>query len=99
MLPLLQARLDSIGQVQRTRPRYWKLLFFRQQGDRAWWPGIVTEENSAFVTVALPWAQMMVRGRRKIFDEKIAPGTHVMIRVGKVHPLQNEITVMECLEE
>ena len=99
LLPLLQARLDSVGHIQRTRPRYWKLLFFRQQGDKAWWPGIVTEENNAFVTVALPWAQMMVRGRRKLFDEKIEPGAQVMIRVGKIHPLQNEITLLEVLEQ
>lgn len=99
LLPLLQARLDSVGQVQRTRPRYWKLLFFRQQGDKAWWPGVVTDENNAFVTVALPWAQIMVRGKRKLFHEKIVPGTHVMVRVGKIHPLQNEITLLEVLEQ
>ena len=99
LLPLLQARLDSVGHIQRTRPRYWKLLFFRQQGDKAWWPGVVTEENNAFVTVALPWAQMMVRGRRKLFDEKIEPGAQVMIRVGKIHPLQNEITLLEVIEQ
>ena len=29
------AVLDAAGQVQRFRPRYWKLLYFRQQGDKA----------------------------------------------------------------
>lgn len=34
LLPLLNAHLDAAGQVQRFRPRYWKLLYFKQQGDR-----------------------------------------------------------------
>ena len=64
LLPHLSARQEAVGQVQRFRPRYWKLLFFRQQGDRVWWDGVVTEENEAFASVALPWAQLVVRGRR-----------------------------------
>ena len=38
LLPLLNTHLDAAGQVQRFRPRYWKLLYFRQQGDKKWWP-------------------------------------------------------------
>ena len=43
MLPILSARLDAVGQIQRFRPRYWKLLYFRQQGDKVWWDAVVTE--------------------------------------------------------
>ena len=45
LLPLLNAHLDAAGQVQRFRPRYWKLLYFKQQGDR-WWPAVITDETT-----------------------------------------------------
>ena len=98
LLPLLAARQDEVGQVQRFRPRYWKLLFFRQRGDKQWWPAEVTEEHEFFVTVALPWAQLMVRGKRALFDEKTHPGLRVEVRLGKVNPLLNEIHILESRE-
>ena len=98
LLPLLSARQDAVTQVQRYRPRYWKLLFFRQQGDKKWWDGVVTDENEAFVTVSMPWAQLMVRGRRNQFEEKTYPGQQVQIRIGKVSPLLNEIQILEVRE-
>ena len=98
LLPMVSARTDAAAQVQRIRPRYWKLLFFRQQGDKQWWDAVVTEENDAFVTIALPWAQLLVRGRRRQFDEKIDVGTHVQVRLGKVQPLFNEIHLLEVRE-
>lgn len=98
LLPMISARLDAVGQVQRFRPRYWKLLFFRQQGDKKWWDAVVAEENEAFVSVSLPWAQLVVRGRRRQFDEKTYAGMHVQVRLGKVQPLLNEIQVLEVRE-
>lgn len=98
LLPLLSARMEAVTQVQRVRPRYWKLLFFRQQGDKHWWDAVVCEENDAFVTVSLPWAQLLVRGRRRQFDEKTYPGQRVQIRIGKVAPLLNEIHILEVRE-
>lgn len=98
LLPMVSARLDAAAQVQRFRPRYWKLLFFRQQGDKKWWDAVVAEENEAFVTISLPWAQLMVRGRRRQFDEKTYAGMHVQVRLGKVQPLLNEIQVVEVRE-
>ena len=98
MLPLLNARLDSVGQIQRFRPRYWKLLYFKQQGDKVWREAIVTEENDAFVTVSLPHEQIFVRGRRKSFGDKVNPGQHFMVRIGKVHPLNNDIQIMDAME-
>ena len=98
LLPMVSTRLDAAAQVQRFRPRYWKLLFFRQQGDKKWWDAVVAEENEAFATISLPWAQLMVRGRRRQFDEKTYAGMHVQVRLGKVQPLLNEIQVVEVRE-
>lgn len=98
LLPILSARADAVTQVQRMRPRYWKLLFFRQQGDKEWWDAVVAEENEAFVTISLPWAQLMVRGKRRQFDDKLYPGMHLQVRLGKVSPLLGEIQVLEARE-
>ena len=96
LLQALSPALDGAGQVQRFRPRYWKLLFFRQQGDKVWWPGVITEENDAFVSVSLPDQGMFVRGRRRLFDDRAHPGLQVDVRIGKVHPLYNEIMILEA---
>ena len=98
LLPLISARSDALAQIQRQRPRYWKLLFFRQQGDKKWWDAVVADENEAFVTLALPWAQIMVRGKRRQFDEKLLPGMRLQVRLGKVNPLLGEIQVLEARE-
>ncbi len=97
LLPVLNAHLDAAGQVQRFRPRYWKLLYFKQQGDR-WWPAVITDENDAFVTVNLPKEQMVVRARRQFFGERTHPGQELEIRLGKVHPLHNEFQLVETRE-
>lgn len=99
MLPILSARLDAVGQIQRFRPRYWKLLYFRQQGDKVWWDAVVTEDNDMFVTVSLPEQQIFVRGRRKSFGDKVYPGQRLSVRIGKVHPLENEIQIMDVMED
>lgn len=96
LLNVLSPALDAAGQVQRFRPRYWKLLFFRQKGDKVWWRGVITEENDAFVSVSLPEQGIFVRGRRRLFDERAHPGLAVDVRIGKVQPLYNEITVLEA---
>lgn len=96
MLAALSPALDAAGQVQRFRPRYWKLLHFRQKGDKVWWPGVITEENDNFVSVSLPEQGMFVRGKRRLFDERACPGMAVAVRIGKVHPLYNEIQIMEA---
>lgn len=95
LLGSLSLALDAVGRVQRFRPRYWKLLYFQQQGDKIWWPGIVTEENDAFVSVCLPDQAIFVRGRRRLFDDKVYPGMAVQVRIGKVHPLYNAISIVE----
>jgi exoribonuclease-2 len=98
LLPLLNARLDAAGQVQRFRPRYWKLLYVRQLGDKFWWDGVVTEENDGFVTINLPREQLFVRGKRKLFSERVYAGQAVQLRLGKVDPLENKIFILEVAE-
>ncbi len=98
LLPLLDARLDAAGQVQRFRPRYWKLMYLRTFGDKHWWNGVVTEENDAFVSVALPREQIFVRGKRKLFGDRVFAGQTVQVRLGKISPLYNEVTILEAAE-
>ena len=98
MLFKLNMYLDAAGQVQRFRPRYWKLLYFRQQGDAAWWDGVITEENDHVVSVSLPAQQLFVRGKRALFGERTSPGTAVRVRLGKISPLYNDIALLEVQE-
>ncbi|MDL2207413.1 ribonuclease catalytic domain-containing protein [Desulfovibrio sp. OttesenSCG-928-M16] len=98
LLPTISACADAVNQVQRQRPRYWKLVFFRSHGDRAWWDGVVADENDAFATFSLPWAHLLVRGKRRRFGDKLYPGMRVQVRLGKIDPLLGEIQVLEARE-
>ncbi len=98
ILPLLHMRSDMAGQVQRFRPRYWRLQYMRQEGDKKWWDAVITEENDNFATVSLPREQLIVRGRRHLFGERACPGQEVQVRIGKVNPLYNEISLLEVME-
>ena len=55
------------------------------------------KENDAFVSVSLPEEGMFLRGRRRLFDERACPGMAVQVRVGKVNPLYNEISILEAV--
>lgn len=98
MLMTLNMRLDAAGQVQRFRPRYWKLQYVRQHGDKYWWDGVITEENDNFASVSLPREQLFVRGKRHLFGERASPGQPVQVRLGKVNPLYNEMVLLEVAE-
>ncbi len=99
MLPSLNARLEAVGRAQRFRPRYWKLLYFKMNCKKRLFDGVVVEENQTFVTVALPLEQLLVRGPRNMFSEKLYPGQRLKLRLGRIDPLNNEIHVLEALEE
>ena len=99
LLPVLSARLEQSGKVQRFRPRYWKLLFYQQAGDKAWWEAVVSEENDHFVTLSLPLAQIFVRVKRKTLGDKIYGGQRFRVRLGKINPLLGEIQVLAAQEE
>ena len=98
MLPQLTACSETTAQIQRYRPRYWKLLFYKQMGDKVWWDAVVTDENDAFVQLSLPLTQISLRVRRKMLDDKIYPGQRIKVRIGKVHPLRNEIQAVGVME-
>ncbi|MCR4667140.1 MAG: RNB domain-containing ribonuclease [Desulfovibrio sp.] len=96
-LSLLSRALERAGRVQRNRPRYWKLVYFRQQGETVWWSGTVTDINEHVVTVSLPREAISVRGKRALFDDRTLPGSSVRIRIGKVLPLWNELQIVEAM--
>lgn len=99
LLENLQPSLDAAAHAQKFRPRYWKLLYFKQAGDKKWWPAVITEENDNFVSASLPEQGIFVRGKRQMFDERACPGTHVRLRLGKINPLCNEIFILEAAPE
>ena len=53
-------------------------------------------ENDAFVNVSLPEQGLFVRGRRQLFDERACPGMEVVVRLGKINPLWNEVQIMDA---
>lgn len=95
LLNFFSPHLDSASQAQKFRPRYWKLLYFRQQGDKVWWPGVITDENDMHVFVSLPDYGLFARGKRELFEERASPGMEVSVRLGKINPLYNEIHILE----
>lgn len=95
VLPLLNSRLEAAAQVQRFRPRYWKYLHVRQKGD-FWWPAIIIDENDAFVFVGIPAVQVGLRARRALFGERAQVGQEIEVRLGKVRPLQGEMSILEA---
>lgn len=97
-LPLLSARLEAVSKVQRFRPRYWKLLWLKQQGPDVWHQAVVVEDCNVFIMAALPKLQIFARGRKKLFGEKALPGMAFELRLGKVDPLANEFQTLEARE-
>ena len=99
MQPSMSAFAETAARIQRFRPRYWKLLFYKQMGDKMWWDAVVVEENDAFASLWLPLTQITVRARRKTMGEKVYPGERLKVRIGKVDPLRNEIRIMAVMEQ
>lgn len=97
MLPHLTARTEAAGRIQRFRPRYWKLVYFRQNRKEQF--EAVAVEDGQLVTLALPREQMYVRVPRQMLGDKIYPGQRFLIRLHKVNPLANELRVAEAWEQ
>lgn len=97
MLPHLTARTEAAGRIQRFRPRYWKLVYFRQNRKEQF--EAVAVEDGQLVTLALPREQLYVRVPRQILGDKIYPGQRFLIRLHKVNPLTNELRVAEAWEQ
>lgn len=103
ILPLLSVRLDASGQVQRFRPRYWKLVYFQQQeqknkASRPYYSGTISDVGGAYLMVSLDGYQLAVRGAKNLLDEPYA-GQKVQVRLGKINPLRNEIVAVELVED
>lgn len=99
LLPHVSSRLDAVSQVQRFRPRYWKLAFLKQQRKDRAFTGVAVDESGNLVTLALPELQIFVRAPRNMLSDKIYPGQKFGLRFGRVDPLTNEARVAEAWEE
>ncbi|MFN2268238.1 MAG: ribonuclease catalytic domain-containing protein [Desulfonatronovibrio sp.] len=99
MLPGLNARISQVSQVQRFRPRYWKLVYFKQNCKKMTWQGIVVDNSGPVIVLSLPEELMMVRAGHEIFGGKTRLGQTFQLRLGKIDPLNNEISVLEAWEE
>lgn len=97
-LPRLSARLDAAAQVQRYRPRYWKLTHIKQHPKRLW-PAVALEDCGQLVNFALPDLQIFVRAPKNLCGDKFLAGQRFSLIFGKVDPLGNEIRVSEALAE
>jgi len=97
-LPNLNARIHAVGQIQRFRPRYWKLYYLSQQRKKLR-KAIVVEENGPLPCLAMPDLQINVRAPRKLLGDKLYPGQRFQINFGRIDPLANEIKIAEALED
>jgi exoribonuclease-2 len=97
MLPHLTARTEAVGRIQRFRPRYWKLVYFRQNRKEQF--EAVAVEDGQLVTLALPREQLYDRVPRQMLGDKIYPGQRFLVRLHKVNPLTNELRVAEAWEQ
>ena len=99
MLPELAARMDAVGQIQRFRPRYWKLVYLKRHCRERTFTGVAVDEAPQWVGLALPEVQIFVRAHRDMLGEKVRPGQRFALRLGKIDPLTNEIRVLEAVSE
>jgi len=93
----LSARIQEVGQIQRFRPRYWKLVFLAQH-KRESFPAVVVDELGNYPTLSLPDLQIQVRLPRHMLGDKIFPGMPVTVTFGRIDPLTNELKVLEARE-
>ncbi len=99
MLPDINARTAAVSQVQKFRPRYWKLVYFKQNCKTETWQGIVVDNTGPFVVLNLPDQLMMVRAEHELFGGKTRLGQCFRLRLGRIDPLNNQISVLEAWEE
>ncbi|MEF2145383.1 MAG: ribonuclease catalytic domain-containing protein [Desulfovibrionaceae bacterium] len=98
LLPSLNSRIGTVSQVQRFRPRYWKLVYLaRRRGEMN--PCVLVDENGPYPSLALPHLQINVRTPRALLGDKLYPGQRFQIIFGRIDPLTNEIKVAEALED
>ncbi|RQD75133.1 ribonuclease catalytic domain-containing protein [Desulfonatronospira sp. MSAO_Bac3] len=98
MLPFMNTRMGQVSRIQKFRPRYWKLLYFKQQARHTTWTGVVVD-NSGPVVLSLPREQVLIRAPHEVFGGKTMIGQAFRLRLGRIDPLNNEIHVLEAWEE
>jgi exoribonuclease-2 len=98
-LPELSARMQDVSKVQRYRTRYWKLLYFQRWCKERTWSGMAVAEEGQYIVVCLPDEQLFVRGPKKLFGDKVFPGTRYRLELGKIDPLNNDIKIIKAREE
>lgn len=99
MLPGFNSRISVVSQIQRYRPRYWKLLYLKQNCKTRTWRGIVVDNSGPFVVLSMPEELIMVRAGQELFGGKTRLGQAFRLRLGKIDPLNNEISVLQAWEE
>jgi Exoribonuclease R len=97
IVPHLSARIQEVGQVQRYRPRYWKLVYLAQH-KREPFPAVVVEDAGPYPTLSMPDLQITVRVPRNILGDRVQPGMHFELFFGRIDPLTNELKVIEARE-
>ncbi|MFZ5426505.1 MAG: ribonuclease catalytic domain-containing protein [Thermodesulfobacteriota bacterium] len=98
MLPGISGRLDAVGQVQRFRPRYWKLVYLREHCREREFDAVALEECGPLVSLSVTELQLYVRTTRETLGGRFQPGQRYHLRFGKVDPLTNEFRVMGARE-
>lgn len=97
LIPHLSARIQEVGQVQRFRPRYWKLVYLAQR-KRQPFPAVVVDDADPYPTLSLPDLQITTRVPRNLLGDRVQPGMRFDIVFGRIDPLANELKVVEALE-
>jgi len=97
VLPHLTSRTEAAGRIQRFRPRYWKLVHFKQHRKERF--EAVAVEDGQLVTLALPLEQFYLRAPRHLLGDKIYPGQRFLIRLHKISPQENDLRVAEAWEQ
>ncbi len=97
LIPHLSGRIQEVGQIQRFRPRYWKLAYLAQNR-REPYPAVVVDDLGPYPTLALPELQLQVRLPRGMLGDKVHPGMPVTVVFGRIDPLTNELKVLEARE-
>ena len=97
-LPLVTSRLDAASQVQRQRPRYWKLVYMREYCREREFAAVAVEDCGQFMAMTLTGLQLFARCGRELLGPNMQVGQKVLLRLGKVDPLTNEFRVLGARE-
>jgi exoribonuclease II len=97
IVPHLSARIQEVGQVQRFRPRYWKLVYLAQH-KREPIEAVVVDDNGPYPMLSVPSLQITVRTPRNILGDRVQPGMHFQLFFGRIDALTNELKVIEARE-